>query len=306
MIPAMNPHDRFFLAAMQNQAVARAFFSQYLPAPILQALDLHSLALESTTYVDEKLRKTLSDVVFSCQIAEQPARIAMLVEHQSEPQIQLPFRVHHYRFGLLYRIHKAAPKAPLPAVYVMVFYHGRSTPYPYSLNLIDSFNDPLGLMAESFTQPIPLIDVNQLSEQELKRQAWVGPMARIMKHIRDRDIGDYLVEPLEDLCKTEFKTDINLDFLRPLLEYAFSAGNIADVEHFLTQTQRKIPDPIRGEFMTLAQQLEARGEARSKREVALNFLREGVEPVFVAKNTGLSLAEVKVLLAKLKRGPADR
>ena len=59
--------------------------------------------------------------------------------------------------------------------------------------------------------------------------------------------------------------------------------------------------------MTIAEQLEARGEARGKTEgrtegrtealkiTALNLLKEGAEPQFVARVTGLSLEQVKQL-----------
>lgn len=55
--------------------------------------------------------------------------------------------------------------------------------------------------------------------------------------------------------------------------------------------------------MTIAEQLEARGEARGKAEgeiegikkTALNLLKEGTDPQFVAKVTGLSLDDVKRL-----------
>ena len=39
--------------------------------------------------------------------------------------------------------------------------------------------------------------------------------------------------------------------------------------------------------MTIAEQLEARGEAREKKTTALNLLKEGAEPQFVARVTGL-------------------
>lgn len=64
--------------------------------------------------------------------------------------------------------------------------------------------------------------------------------------------------------------------------------------------------------MTIAEQLEARGEAKGKAEgkaegkvegiteTALNLLKEGTDPQFVAKVTGLSLEQVEKLTKNTK------
>jgi hypothetical protein len=44
-----------------------------------------------------------------------------------------------------------------------------------------------------------LIDVNQLSDEQLTRQQWIGPLARAMKHIREIDITPYLLSILQEL-----------------------------------------------------------------------------------------------------------
>ena len=63
----------------------------------------------------------------------------------------------------------------------MVFYHGSATPYPYSLNLWDRFDDPLNIMKGVPNRPLPLIDVNQLLDEALQQREWVGPTAPVSK-----------------------------------------------------------------------------------------------------------------------------
>ena len=53
----------------------------------------------------------------------------------------MPFRIHHYLFGVLHSHWKQHPDKPLPPVYALLLYHGSDTPYPYSLNLLDCFED---------------------------------------------------------------------------------------------------------------------------------------------------------------------
>ena len=79
-----------------------------------------------------------------------------------------------------------------------------------------------------------------------------------------------------------------------------------DLEQLIEESHR-LPQPIGDTFMTIATQLEARGEARGevrgeakgriegKIETARNLLQEGADPQFVAKVTGLPIADVQRL-----------
>lgn len=305
-----NPHDRFFRSAMENQAVAREFVHHYLPTQISAALDLDSLVLEHDSYLDPALQEAVSDLVFRCQLAGQPAYLALLVEHQSRPDPHMPVRLGHYLFSLLIKQLKQQPSEPLAPVYGLVFYHGSRTPYPYSLDLADCFEDPLGLMKNLFQQPLHLVDVNQLSDTHLKQQQWVGIVARALKHIRKADIGPDLLEWLRDCQALDNHSQQWLDFIRTLLNYTLKAGNVADIETLVAESYR-LPQPIGETFMTIAEQLEARGEARGEakgkaegkaeglKTTARNLLKEGSDPQFVARVTGLSRDVVEQLHAEL-------
>jgi predicted transposase/invertase (TIGR01784 family) len=286
---------------MENQAVARGFMLHYLPKKLSAALDLDSLSLEHDSYLDPALRETVSDLVFRCQLAGEPAYLALLVEHQSTPDPHMPVRIGHYLFSLLTKQLKQQPKELLAPVHALVFYHGSQTPYPYSMTLADCFNDPLGLMRTLFQEPIDLVDVNQLSDEALKQQHWVGIVARALKHIREADIGPYLLEWLHDCEALDDHSQQWLDFIRTLLHYATGAGNVDDIDH-LVEESHHLSKPIGETFMTIAEQFEARGEAKGRaegearlRKTARNLLKEGTDPQFVAKVTGLTLDEVKRL-----------
>ncbi len=140
------PHNDFFLAMMKYQEFSIAFFKQHLPQKLMQALDTKSLKLLDTTYLDDSLKKSISDLVFSCKIKGKLSYITLLVEHQSTADKLMPFRIFHYLFGFLNNHRKEHPKQPLPPVYTLLFYHGEVTPYPYSLDLLKCFDDPLKIM----------------------------------------------------------------------------------------------------------------------------------------------------------------
>lgn len=139
-MPVNDPHDKYFRSVMQIHQVAIEFLQWFLPKHISEILDLDSLTLIEGTFIDEDLNKTMSDVVFDCQYRlnndasgiVHHSKIIILIEHQSSPERFMPIRVFNYLFSLLNKHLKAEEfnnsndNRLLPAVYPIVFYHGKS------------------------------------------------------------------------------------------------------------------------------------------------------------------------------------
>jgi hypothetical protein len=51
---------------MQNHVIAEQFFRQHLPQKLCASLNIEAIELESSTYIDEKLQETISDLIFHC------------------------------------------------------------------------------------------------------------------------------------------------------------------------------------------------------------------------------------------------
>ncbi|PCK08342.1 MAG: hypothetical protein COA42_09510, partial [Alteromonadaceae bacterium] len=255
----------------------------------------------------------------NCELQQQDTNIVLLIEHQSTPDKLMAFRVHLYLFSMLAKKQRLNKLTQLPPIYALVFYHGKQTPYPYSLKLEDCFDDPLGIMHNVLTKPVPLIDVNQLSEEQLWQQRWVSPMAAALRFSRGYnlpdgiDVGDVLIRILKDMDNAETADDELAqvkDLIHSLLSYMFNGDNIELGDNFEEKVQG-LHAPLRGELMTYAEKLIARGEeaglekgeqaglVKGKQEVAINLLREGAEPPFVAKVTQLELGTVLMLKASI-------
>ena len=65
-----NPHDKMFYMAMQDLAVARDFFEAHLPAHIKKLVDLDTLKLESSHFVDKKFKEKYVDLLYSARFGE--------------------------------------------------------------------------------------------------------------------------------------------------------------------------------------------------------------------------------------------
>ena len=191
-----NVHDKFFRASMGHQSVAIDFIQHHFPKKISQALNTKSLKLLQQSFIKKDLQEHFSDLVFSCKLADKPAYLTLLIEHQSSPDKMMAFRIHQYLFGLLSNYRKQHPNKLLPAVYALVFYHGKTTPYPYSLSLQSCFDDPLNIMSEVLYQDIALVDINQLPDEVLKKQQWIGPVTSALKYIRQQEMAPFALDIL--------------------------------------------------------------------------------------------------------------
>jgi predicted transposase/invertase (TIGR01784 family) len=199
------------------------------------------------------------------------------------------------------------PRKLLPAVYAVVFYHGEKV-NGHTLNLWECFDDPLNLMPEILYNEINVVDVNEISDKKLSEQPWAGPMARALKHIRQKDMTPYALDILRSIL-WPLDNHEGMDLLQLLLNYLLRVGNIEDVDTFIDISTKQLSGLMRSEVMTFAETLEERGIQKGREEgiqkVALTMLKEGVDTAFIIKTTGLSLTDIGRLNQSLREAVKD-
>ena len=138
----------------------------------------------------------MNDLLFECQFKQNNKAVKgyvyLLVEHQSNRKSCCPASV-SLCAGRAGQTRQTAPQQTVAAHLPDGVLSRWAIPYPYSLNLLELFNDPLSLMQQVLFQPVPLIDVNQLDTRRLERFDWLTPATELMRHIRDEDIT--LIDP---------------------------------------------------------------------------------------------------------------
>lgn len=67
------PHDKLFRSSLQFPKVAREFLELYLPENIKQQLDFNSIEYCQTSFIDEQLKLSQTDVLFRASIANKEA-----------------------------------------------------------------------------------------------------------------------------------------------------------------------------------------------------------------------------------------
>jgi predicted transposase/invertase (TIGR01784 family) len=149
-----HPHDGFFKHSLSNPTVAKDLLQAHLSPAITQRMQWDTLKLSNKSFVDKKLSQLHSDVVYTCQIDGQAAYIYILIEQQTKPDPLLPFRFLQYNVAMLTehlaQNKKEKKKQHLPTILNLCLYTGKKSPYPYSLDIYDCFEDPMLARATMF------------------------------------------------------------------------------------------------------------------------------------------------------------
>ena len=77
-------HDTTFKLAMRDLRIAKEMILAYLPANLVTAIQLNTLAIEHASYIEENLAASHSDMLYSAQLkSSEKSYIYFLWEHQS-------------------------------------------------------------------------------------------------------------------------------------------------------------------------------------------------------------------------------
>lgn len=279
------PHDAAFRAFLTHPGTARDFIELHLPAKLRAVCDLSTLKLESGSFVEENLRAYYSDVLYSLKTAAGDGYIHVLIEHQSTPDRHMAFRLMRYAVAAMQR-HLDAGHKKLPLVIPVLFYTGRRSPYPYSTDWLQEFDDP-ALAGRLYGAPFPLVDVTVIPDEEIMHHRSMAALTLLQKHIHRRDLADLL----DRLAATLMAGHLTGQQLVSLINYLVQAGETDDAEAFVRNLAQKVPQH-EDELMTIAQQLEQKGldkgRIEGKMEVARKLLENGIPLESVRELTGLS------------------
>jgi len=213
---------------MNQPENARSFFERYLTPDLKESIDLDTLALQSGSAVTEAFQQLHTDILYRVdfhdandQAAPQPGYLYTLIEHQSTPDPTMAIRLWQYKAALLM---KHVQDDYLPPIHTLVFYHGRQTPYPYTLDLRLCFRDPQ--QAEYTLQgPPQLIDVQQQPDQALLTADNAGLFSYFFKHARDKDVSLALQSLPESIIQSIAQHPIGFYTLKILYKYYAEYAN---------------------------------------------------------------------------------
>ncbi|MHC0449549.1 MAG: Rpn family recombination-promoting nuclease/putative transposase [Candidatus Lariskella arthropodorum] len=304
-----NPHDRFFKEAMSHKRTAKEFFETYIPKNTLDKIDLESIKHEKESFIDKDLGDGVVDALFSVALKNgEPGYFYTLVEHQTGQEHFMPLRLWKYILRIMERHIKQHPKDKmLPYVLPIVLYTGASG-YVVPHSFFDLFYDPEFARA-LLTSEFKVVELNKVSDDELKKRLYSGVMQLMLKNIRLPDILPFL-EGISGLI--QMLGDESFIYIKNVIWYTVERGESQggrEVIEFFS----KLFEEKKEEVMTIADQLREQGKIQGieigiqrgiekgrlaeREEVAKNLLLQGLDISVIESATGLSRKD----LAKLQK-----
>jgi predicted transposase/invertase (TIGR01784 family) len=303
-----NPHDKFFKGAMGMKAVVDAYSRQFIPQDILDDLDLDGLEIDNTTYITDELSEFFADMVWRCPFKKggRQARIAFLHEHKSYKPMHPHFQLLDYIRGA-WRAQIQEGNEPVLMIPI-VLYHGEAM---WEFESLDSY---FGKVSAKFLRFLPCFDyilVNLQNYPDATIRAFDSIFLQKtllgFKHYLDKE---YLKIHIVELLLTGYndeKIEQNLQFIRMFTVYLTNISGMSSQD--IKQAAKNHSDHhIKSEAMNLIDELIEEGEKKGiekgiekeKQNTIIRSWQSGIDMSMIANISGLSLAEVKKIIADFK------
>lgn len=121
----LHTHDKFIRNILSNKKIARDYFKNYLPEFVSKYLDFSTLEQSSESYLSEELKKSMSDIVYTCRKkgSKGMVKVSLLIEHKSYPDKYTSIQIGGYIFSALQK--QVQNHEPLTVVIPLLLYHGK-------------------------------------------------------------------------------------------------------------------------------------------------------------------------------------
>lgn len=283
-----SPHDAIFKTFLSRVETARDLIQLHLPPDLLRLCHLNTLQLESGSFLEEDLRPYYSDMLYSLKTTSGEGYIHVLIEHQSSADKHMAFRLMRYAVAAMKR-HLDAGHEALPLVIPILFYQGRRSPYPWTMNWLDGFNDPQ-LARQVYSRDFTLVDITIIPDEDIMQHRSMAALTLIQKHIRQRD----LAQLLDKLASLLIMEHISEPQVVALVNYILQTSETKNATLFLRKLAQRVPRHG-DKLMTMAEQLENIG--------LMKGIEQGIEQ---GKITGEHQARLQIAQAMLENGLDDR
>lgn len=304
-----NPHDKYFKTILNEKEQAKSFIENYLPDHLVKAIDMESLKLLKDSFISKDLKEFYSDILYQVSLKGKKSYIYVLIDHKTKADKSVIFQLLKYMIAIWEKEIKDNPNwKKLPAIFPMVFYHGKQ-----NWKVKESFSDYINIDHKELKRYILdykyiLCDMSAYSDDEIKGEVLLRLSLLTFKHIFDNDLDwEKTLIKFTDVLSELSQTDRSLDYLKTFLLYLLNSAEIS-TESLKKTVEKSFSDEGGKLFMTAAEKLKSLGreEGREKgieegktdkaREIAKNMLIKQVDRELISEVTGLSLAEIEKLL----------
>jgi len=296
-----SPHDALFRAAFSQVEHAAGILRTILPPAILARLDLSTLALQPGSFVSAELTSRHTDLLFTAKLSGRTAFVYVLLEHQSDLDPLMAFRLLVYMVRIWERYLADHPKARrLPAILPLVVHHSDKgwcldTTFEALLDL-----DPPTLAALGEHMPrcrFVLDDISHDTDDALKSRpmtAFGRAAFWCLRHGREPAELLRRLAGLRDLIRELRAAPDRLAALATILRYIMVVSEPLPPEELHAMLMDVVGEDAEEEIVTVADQLREEGRLKGLVEGERKGLIEGERKGLVqGKREGLVEGLVK-------------
>jgi len=292
-------HDKYFKQIFSRKEEMTDLVVNGLPQ-VAKLIDIASLQLDTTEYVDKTLNKSYSDLVYNCKYQNRDIKIALLFEHKSQPELY----PHLQLLGYMLQIWQTCKnnKEPLTPIIPILFYHGTEN-WKHS-NFFDSFED----LDDNLKKYIPnfeyeLVNTKLLSDKQIKKmfqQYSVKTVMLLMKHIFDEpELLENEIEIIFESLPFLMMDEQGRDLFKTTIVYLFKAAKTNPDK--VTAKLKKLSIMGAQIAKTTAEQLEENGIEKGIKQVAINLIKNGHSNELIKGGTGLNDLQINKLRKQIEK-----
>ena len=215
------PHDSLFRQVFSDKEHAASFLQSYLPAHILNLLDLDMLTICKDSFVDKDLRYHYSDILYQTNIKSTPCFIYFLFEHKRTCKQDIALQLLRYMVRIWELYLKQKNPLPLPIIIPLVIYNGKHK-WHVRTDFISLFHLPdpaLKPFIPDFQYTV--YDFSARSDQEIKGTVILQATLMALKYITGHEPAKHL-NKIFSLFKGLTKSNTALEYIETLLTYIAS------------------------------------------------------------------------------------
>ena len=302
------PHDKLFRTVFSDISEAESFLRAYLPAALAERLDWTTLTPVETSFVDEALLDSESDLLYTVRVQEtmQPVYLYLLFEHQSSSDKWMRFRLLKYMCRIWDESFKEYPEQEmLIPILPLVFYQGK-TSWTYSTQFANLFpeTEQEHLFVPRFAHH--LVDQSGMGPEQIQG-ALKSRIAQLLMMAAYHEPMRELLEMAGRLLAQVPRTG-GINYVKVFVVYLLATQERRTVQEF-AETVRRYAADIGGEMLTYAEELrregrqegEIKGKIEGKIETIENLLAVGVDWSVITTATGIAPAQFQALKEQLQQ-----
>ena len=306
LAPGTLPHDAMNKAAFVHPEMLESLLRFYIEEPFIQDLDLKHIEPLPNEFVTETMRKRYSDCIRKVRWKGRDAYLLVILEFQSTKDIWIPVRILAYTALLwldLINNKLVTMEEGLPPVFPIVMHSGAETwNHPLSIHALLSPIAKTLLMYQPNNLAL-LVDEKTITDEvlnknsdfyalylELKRAKTPMAMRETINKYKDilgkpehKELLKTIIAIVETLYK-RFRQDAGASNVR----FASLEEAVTMIENTGINWEKNTQEYFLNKF-----KMEER--LKTKREVALAMLQEGLSIEMIGRITKLPLAEIEKL-----------